>query len=174
MGTKYSKEFKASIIAKLLPPNSVSVSDLAKETGVPRHTLYDWRDKYRNVQGGPASGQGGQVAKLSNEEKLAIVIETASLNEVELGEYCRRKGFYAEQITVWKNTFIQGTDQVLNKAEREQMKQLAKANKDLQRELRRKEKALAEAAALLVLGKKAQALWGDPEDEKSTSQSAKN
>jgi transposase len=92
---------------------------------------------------------------------------------VELGEYCRRKGLYPEQITVWKNAFIQGSSVPLNKAEREQMKEQTRTIKQLEKELHRKEKALAETAALLVLRKKYQALWEEPEAEKSTSRSAK-
>ena len=174
MNSKYSKEFKASIIAKLLPPNNVSVPDLVKETGIPKDTLYTWRSKYRHApQGSTVPGQDQQGGTLRSEEKFAIVLETASLNELELGEYCRRKGLYPEQIANWKKTFIQGSSPEASKAERAQLQQQAKTIKQLQSELNRKEKALAEAAALLVLGKKAQALWGETEDEKSISQSAK-
>jgi transposase-like protein len=173
MTTQYSEEFKASIIAKLLPPNSVSVPDLVKETGIPRDTLYAWRSKSRPVQGSTGAGQGQQCGILRSEEKFAIVVETASLNELELGEYCRRKGFFPEQIAGWKKTFIQGSSSGASKSERAQLQQQAKMIKQLQGEINRKDRALAEAAALLVLGKKAQALWGESEDEKSTSQSAK-
>ena len=101
------------------------------------------------------------------------MIETASLNELELGEYCRRKGLYPEQISGWKMAFIQGDGSDTKKAEREQSRKQSQTIKDLRRDLQRKEKALAEAAALLVLQKKFQALWEDPEDEKSNSGSAK-
>ena len=171
--TKYSEEFKASIIAKLLPPHNISVPDLVKETGIPKDTLYTWRSKYRNGQSESGSIRNQQTGKFSNEAKLTIVIETASLNEVELGEYCRRKGLYPEQIAGWKNAFVLGSSVPLSKAEREQMKEQAKTIKQLEKELHRKEKALAETAALLVLRKKVQALWGEPEAEKSTSRSAK-
>jgi transposase len=173
MATQYSEEFKASIIAKLLPPNNVSVPDLVKETGIPKDTLYTWRSKYREIQGSTVSDHGCQSGALRNEEKFAVVVETAVLNELELGEYCRRKGFYPEQIAGWKKTFIQGLSPAVGKSERAQLQRQTKTIKQLQSELHRKDKALAEAAALLVLGKKAQALWGESEDEKSISQSAK-
>jgi transposase-like protein len=173
MNTKYSEEFKASIIAKLLPPNNARISDVAKETGIPKDTLYTWRSKYRHVQGSTVSGPGQQCGVLRSEEKFAILLETASLNELEIGEYCRRKGLYPEQIAGWKKTFIQGSSPEASKSERALLQQQAKTIKQLQSELHRKDRALAEAAALLVLGKKAQALWGETEDEKSTSQSAK-
>lgn len=164
MSTKYSEEFKASIIARMLPPNNVGVPELSRETGIPRDTLYMWRLKYRNAQAGTATN--GRSPQYSSEEKLSIVIETASLSEVELGEYCRRKGLYPEQIAGWKKAFIQGSTPGASKAERDQARQQSKTIKKLQSELRRKEKALAEAAALLVLEKKLQALLEESEDEK--------
>ena len=171
MTTKYSREFKASIIARLLPPNNASVPELAKETGIPKDTLYTWRLKYRNE--GCETSQGQQAGQCSAEEKLTVVIETASLNEVELSEYCRRKGLYPEQIAGWKSAIVQGLAKAPGKAEREQVQKQSRTIKQLEKELHRKEKALAEAAALLVLQKKFQALLEEPEDEKSTSGSAR-
>jgi transposase-like protein len=169
--TQYSEEFKAGIIAKMLPPNNVSVPQLARETGIPKDTLYTWRIKHRKTQGeattAPASGQ------LSSEEKFAVVLQSASLNEVELGEYCRRKGLYPQQIKTWTHTCMQANRPAAPKVDRAKLKEQAQQIKQLDSELRRKEKALAEAAALLVLQKKVQALWEDPEDGKSTCRSAR-
>ena len=173
MKTKYSKEFKESIIARLLPPQNASVPDVTRETGVPKDTLYGWRIQYRNSQDGQIVVSGHRGDKFTNKEKLTVMIETASLNELELGEYCRRKGLYPEQISGWKAYFIQGDGSDTRKAERERSRKQNQTIKDLQRDLQRKEKALAEAAALLVLQKKFQALWEDPEDEKSNFWSAK-
>jgi transposase-like protein len=163
--TQYPKEFKESIIAKMLPPNNMSVSRLTKETGIPKDTLYTWRSKnlkaHRNITQQPlASGE------LNSEEKFTSVIESASLNEVELNEYCRTKGLYPAQLSAWRNSCMQANSSVPNKLDRSKLKTQAKQIKQLEIELRRKDKALAETAALLVLQKKVQALWGDPEDEK--------
>jgi transposase len=174
MSKRYSEEFKSSTIAKLLPPHNVSVLDLEKETGVPRDTLYAWRIQHRKAQGVTGFKQNQQAGSLTNEEKLAVIIETASLSEVELGEYCRRNGFYPEQIADWKNGFVHGSSAPISKAEREQLKEQTATIKQLEKELNRKDKALAETAALLVLQKKFQALWEEPEVEKSTSRRAKN
>jgi transposase-like protein len=164
---EYSKEFKASIIAKMLPPNNVGVPQLARETGIPKDTLYSWRLKHRNA---PADALGRQEAsvELSSEEKFAVVIEVASFNEVELSEYCRRKGFYPEQVQAWGKACMQANAPVTFEVERAQAKVQAKQVKQLEAEVRRKDKALAETAALLVLQKKVQAIWGEPEDEKSS------
>lgn len=166
---QYPEDLKASIIARLLPPENASVPALSEETGIPKDTLYGWRIQARNRTGGQLPPDG----TISSEEKFTIILETASLNELELGEYCRRKGLYPEQIANWKSAFIQGVGPVASRAEREQMQQQARTIKQLQSELHRKDRALAEAAALLVLEKKVQALWAEPEDEKSTSRSAK-
>ena len=85
----------------------------------------------------------------------------------------RRKGLYPEQIASWKNAFVRGATQAPSKAERELVQKQAKTIKQLEKELHRKEKALAETAALLVLRKKFQALWEEPEAERSASRSAK-
>lgn len=170
--THYSDELKASIIARMLPPQSANVSALAKETGIPKDTLYCWRLKALG-RGGAGPDRPRQGGGFSSEEKFAILLETASFNELELGEYCRRKGLYPEQIANWKKAFIQGLAPTASKLEREQLHLQARTIKQLQSELHRKDRALAEAAALLVLEKKIQALWGDTEDEKSTSKSAK-
>ena len=104
----------------------------------------------------------------SAEAKLATVIETASLNEAELSEYCRQKGLYVEQIKAWKadslRGFMNSREQELETKRQRQSDQ--KEIKQLKRELREKEKALAETAALLVLRKKLNAFWeNDNEDD---------
>jgi len=163
---QYSEEFKSSLIAKLLPPNSMSVPELARETGVPKDTLYTWRIKQQRANG-DAPARQTPSGELSSEEKLAVVIETASLNEVEQSAYCRRKGLYPEQIRAWRNTCLQANAVAPSKVDRERLRQQAKEIKRLETELQRKEKALAETAALLVLQKKVRTLWEAPEDEKS-------
>ncbi len=169
--TQYSEEFKASIIAKMLPPNNVPVAHLVRETGIPKDTLYTWRSKQRKTPG-RTTAQPPVSGELSSEEKFTVVIESASLNEVELSEYGRRKGLYPEQINAWRNACLQANTSQAQKIDRTQLKAQAKHIKQLEAELRRKEKALAEAATLLVLQKKVQALWEDPEDGTSGSGSA--
>lgn len=100
MATTYSPEFKASIIAKMLPPNNVPVPQLMAETNIPKDTLYAWRAKARQDALG-AAVSGGTSQRLSSEEKFAVVVESSALNEVEMGEYCRRKGLYPQEIAAW-------------------------------------------------------------------------
>ena len=105
--------------------------------------------------------------KWSGANKLAVVIETAALNEEELAEYCRRKGLYAEQINRWRDAAISGNESLraMSAQERQDLQKERKKTRKLEKELRRKDRALAETAALLVLQKKARAIWGDGEDD---------
>jgi transposase-like protein len=170
MATKYSPEFKSSIIAKMLPPNNVSVPDLAGETQIPKDTLYCWRSKaVKDADGAVLAATAKGV--LSSQEKFAVVLETASLNETELSAYCRRKGLYPQEIEAWRASCMAANATVSGKAERAEVRAQKLEIRELEKELRRKERALAEAAALLVLQKKVRALFAEPEDEKSSSKS---
>jgi transposase-like protein len=166
----YPKELKDSIIARMLPPNNVSVPELVRETGIPKDTLYTWRSKARK---GSAPALAIATKGLSSEEKFNIVLETARLNEIELGAYCRRKGLFKPMIEAWRETCKQAHNPLAPKAkaDRTAIRTQKKEIKRLEMELRRKEKALAEAAALLVLQKKVRFLWEDPKDERSVMRS---
>ena len=101
------------------------------------------------------------------EDKLAVVIETASLNEIQLSEYCRHKGLYKEQIDQWKMAALSGyknSTQIKKTQSLYRREDKQKIHK-LEQELNRKEKALAETAALLVLSKKWEAIWGENEED---------
>ncbi len=166
MSHKYSTEFKESIIKKMMPPNPISVSQLVKETGVSDVTLYKWRKDYRNL-GIVVPANQYKPDQWTAEDKLAVVIETASLNEAQLSEYCRSKGLYPEQVNEWKTSALTGyqNSQQLKQEKTLNQQHNKKKIKQLEAELRRKEKALAETAALLVLSKKCQAIWGESEED---------
>lgn len=163
---RYSVERKESVIQKMMPPHNIPIPRLAQESGISDVTLYNWRKQAR-VKGIAVPADGKNPERWSSEDKFAIVLEAASLNEAELAEYCREKGLYVEQISAWRQACLQANadsaEQI--KVQREQTKQARKQIKQLERALQRKDKALAETAALLVLQKKAQAIWGDGEDE---------
>jgi transposase-like protein len=163
---QYSEEFREQAVRKMMAPNAMSVAQVSRETGVSEQTLYNWRNRFRH-EGKAVPVDPSNPENWSGENKLAVVIETAVLNEEELAEYCRRKGLYVEQITRWREAAIAGaeTHRPLSAAERRELQQERKKTRKLEKELKRKEKALAEAAALLVLQKKAQAIWGDSEDD---------
>lgn len=103
----------------------------------------------------------------SSEDKFKAVMETYSLTEAELSEYCRKKGLYPELIEQWRVACIQGnaTAEVQSKQHRVSQRKDKKRIKKLEAELRRKNDALAETTALLALSKKLEAFWGTNEDE---------
>ncbi len=112
-------------------------------------------------------GQGSSSERRSAGQKLAIVVESAAFNEAELAEYCRKKGLYVEEVKRWRTQAEQAMTGAMVPASELRAAKAAdqKRLKELERELRRKEKALAETAALLTLRKKAAAIWGEGEDE---------
>jgi len=161
----YSNEFKEKTVQKMMPPDPRSVAQIHEETGVSIPTLYNWRNEYRN-KGVAVPADSSNPEKWSGADKLAVVIETAPFNEQALSEYCRKKGLYAEQVERWKEAAITGNETKQHgKAEQRSLQQERKKYRHLEKELQRKEKALAEAAALLILQKKAQAIWGENRED---------
>jgi len=165
-GKRYSQEQKEAIIKRMMPPNNESVTQISKEEGISDVTLYKWRKEARE-SGVVAPGNGQTSDKWSSQDKFLIVMETFAMNESELSEYCRKKGLYREQIEAWRSVCLQANGQAFDQAKQLNgaLKEEQKRAKQLEKELQKKEKALAEAAALLLLRKKAQAIWGDEEEE---------
>ena len=160
--TTYPEEFKAKIIAQMLPPHNRHIPDLACETGIPQDTLYNWRIKQQRRTEAVATKTTSGPDRLSSQDKFHLVVESAALNEQELGEFCRRRSVFPEQLASWReacngaNELRQGRDDSADN------RKLARRNAELESELRRMEKALAEAAALLMLQKKVRDLWAEP------------
>jgi transposase len=150
----------------MMPPGNRTVPALAEETGISSVTLYAWRKQAR-AAGAVVPGDGKSPEGWSSEEKFRVVLESAALNETELAEYCRRKGLYVEQVRAWRGACEQAnaTVQERTRTERAQAKDTRTRIRELEREGKRDKAALAEAAALLLLGKKAAAIWGKDEDD---------
>ncbi len=164
---RYSEELKASILKRMMPPQSISVAALSRETGITEVTLYHWRKQARQA-GAVMPGGGNQDSETwDSASKFAVVLETASLNEQALAEYCRSKGLFVEQVRGWRHACEQANarraEQSADAAR--QLKSEKQRSKGLERELNRKDKALAEAAALLILAKKYRGLVIPGEDD---------
>lgn len=150
----------------MLPPNNIPLRRLSQEEGISRTTLVKWRTKARaKGQFLPDANTG--PAGWTSADKLAAVIETASMNEADLGAYCRRRGLYPEQLRVWREACERANDWERAAASRitRETKDDKKRIQQLERDLARKEKALAEAAALMILRKKAEAIWGQGDED---------
>lgn len=163
---KYPRERKQAVIAKMLPPHNTSIAELAQREKISIATLYKWRNEERRA-GRLLPAGDGSPAGWSSADKFAAVLETAALNEVEFSEYCRNRGLYPEQVKQWRRACEQAND--WDRSLNDRLKAARKADehkvRELERDLHVKEKALAETAALLVLRKKAKAIWGEPEGE---------
>ncbi len=153
----YAENFKKAMVQKLLLPGGPSVLSLSRETGVSEQSLYNWKAKYQN-------GGSGQTQRSprhwTNEDKYEALLEAAKLTGEDLGKWLREKGLRSEHIEIWEQEMKKNLNQ---RKKDEEIRELKKKNKELERELRRKEKALAEMSALVVLKKKVDTLWGDEE-----------
>lgn len=165
--TTYTDEFKEAMVQKILANPDRSVRSISIEAGIPQSTLRKWKDTYCQIKGLVLPRK--KTNKLNPESKFNVVILTSSMSEAEKSEYCRKHGIYSEDIEQWKQDCIAGCGDQSAKAaikqNRESERKWQRETKQLQKEIHRKDKALAETAALLVLKKKAQEIWGDPEDD---------
>jgi transposase-like protein len=161
----YSEAVKADVRRRMSPPNRQSVVEIARELGIHAITLYKWRKAWR-LQGEVVPASEKEAEGWSAADKFTVVLETAGLNATELGGYCRERGLYPEQVDRWRKAAQDANAQPLltmsdQKDLQKRHQEAQREIKRLQQELRRKDKALAEAAALLIASKKIQAYWGE-------------
>jgi transposase-like protein len=171
---QYTETFRARMVRRMLGPKAVTASALSQETGVSQPTLSRWLRETASVEAMSSKDKPPprEVPDLPSEdkraqdwtpaEKLRAVVETMDLKGEALGAYLRRRGLHQEQLALWQRSATAGLE---GRVSRRQAKGERKKIKELEKALRRKEKALAETAALLVLRKKANALWGDADDD---------
>jgi len=179
---QYSEAFKRRMVQKLCEPNAPTASTLARQEGVSNTSLSRWRHQADILWDMKKQDKSNELNKetiptrpqdWSLEEKLQTVLDAAALSDKELGAYLRRKGLHEGTLEQWRSlaSSALGKPPPKNKKSRAH-KKADKRVKKLERELKRKNAALAETAALLVLKKKAQAIWGD-EDDDTTPKSGK-
>lgn len=162
----YTRRVKEAAINMMLPPSNQSLAQISERTQIPESTLKKWREEIR--QSGRAAPSAETAAEeWSSRDKFLIVVETLTKSETELAEFCRKKGLYPEQVKEWQEVCI-----AANGGNSATLAEMSKHEKEIERELRlvrkelqRKESALAETAALLVLRKKAAAIWGTEDEE---------
>lgn len=160
---KYSEEFKKAVVQKYLDRGNRKGIEIIESTGVSRSLMYQWRMQFANMEDmkKPTSPQ-----KRSVSEKLKFIMEYNVLSLSERGEYLRKNGLHEEHLNEW----IKQVEEALapikkNSRDRDELIAEQKKNKKLEKDLHRKEKALAEASALLILKKKADLIWGSEEEE---------
>lgn len=154
MMASYSSAFKSRMVRRLIGPSAMSANALAQEVGVGQPVLSRWLRESRNV-GGMASSSN---KKWTGAEKFRVLTEARGLGENALGAFLRREGLHEADLTAWQTAAEAALREVGRRAPQSAEQRRIQ---ELERELRRKDAALAETAALLVLKKKAQAIWGD-------------
>ena len=156
---RYGQKFKDNAVARLLPPQSCPVETLSARIGISVGTLERWRaEALAN-----ASGRGGGSSRWTAVARLEAVIATAAMDEATRGAWCREQGLYPLELDAWKQDAIAGPGEP-HDADTAEAKRDRRRIKELERELNRKDKALAETAALLVLSKKLAAIFHEGAD----------
>lgn len=182
----YADAFKAQMVKRMVGPSAVTALSLSRQMGVPQPTLSRWLKQAANVGAMSSSDEEKTSAspvagpkKWTAAEKLRVVVAAQELEGSALGEFLRREGLHEEQLTAWRAAAAGALESAevapagpRNAAERKRLTAANKRVKELEKELRRKEKALAETAALLVLKKKMQAFW-EAEDEGTDDENEK-
>ncbi len=152
---RYEKAFKEKAVKLVLASKGVkSIKDIAIELNISKDTLYTWVKKAKEIS--------GTDSKLKLSDKLQMLHETYSISEEEVNAYCRVKGIFKHQLKEWEREFLNSKSKD-NTSDKEALQEERSRSHALAKELRRKDKALAETATLLVLQKKFQALLEDEE-----------
>ncbi len=155
---RYSNEFKERAVARLLPPESAQVSRVSQEIGVSVATLERWR---ADALSRPARERAWTAAA-----RLEAVIATAAMDEAQRSAWCREKGVFPSDLAQWRENAMAALAQPEEaRVTAQETRADRRRIKELEKDLRRKEKALAETTALLVLRKKLQAIFQESGDE---------
>lgn len=152
------------MVSKLLSPGGPSFTVLSEETGVHHTSLRQWVKAYAN--GRSMTKNSKTPSKFGPEEKLQIIIETASLKDQALGDYLRKKGLHSSQLDEWKQEALTGMKSSPGRPKKDsEVTELKHKEKRLEKELHRKDRALAEMSARIILLKKSRLIWGDAEED---------
>jgi len=176
----YSEMFKNNMIHKLTGPGALSAGALSKQVDVPQSTLSSWLRQagvespyvYANTSQAETTMREKPPKNWSSQKKFQVVLEAASLSDENLGAFLRSKGLHETHLEQWRLQMLDGLEKVPLPKKTKRSPADAKKIRVLEKELRRKDKALAETAALLVLKKKVQEIWGD-EDEGTSKKNGK-
>ena len=163
----YSKEFKEQALVKVYSRQSRTIESIADELNMLKGTLKMWmRDAVKNtlsLTSNMTQLESKRPEDWSLEERLVVLQKSYGLTDDALNSLCREQGIYVHHLTKWKADFCTANALKVDQKNTQELRKLKQDNAILQRDLNRKEKALVEAATLLVLQKKFNALWEDEE-----------
>lgn len=155
---RYTLEVKDSVVAKVLSRGNRSIEDVCRQEGINTQTVGNWLRKRAMVAGMKNSAE---IKKWSAEEKLKTLFETSSLAENDFGVYLRKEGLYSHQVTEWRADVLKSLDEARTRPQVAKRDERDDRIKELERDLSRMEKALAEASARMILQKKADLFWAE-------------
>jgi transposase-like protein len=162
----HSTEFKEQALIKVRERGTRSVQDIANDLNMNVGTLRKWTSKSnRKVAASDPKAllpDDLPAPSWTIAQRFQALLETHAMPAMQLHAWCREKGLFEHQLKAWRDAFCNASTSD-SRESKLALRELQTKHEGLQRELRRKEKALAEAAALLVLQKKFQALWEDEE-----------
>ena len=170
---EYREAFKSKMVQRMTGPRARTATALAPEVGIPQPTLSRWLraaqakvvlmskelPQVTEPSPEPPPKAPRRPGDWSADERLRVVVDSSKLTDDELGAFLRREGLHEATLRQWRAAALEGLGP--QRATRSEQRRV----QELEKQLRRKDKALAEAAALLVLQKKVQALWGDEDDD---------
>jgi transposase len=154
---RYGQQFKDAVVARLLPPESSPIEAVSQKIGISVPTLERWRAAALAANDGNGSPRPWTPAA-----RLEAVIATAAMDEAARSAWCRERGLFPTELERWKQDALSGLGDPRDDSSAE-ARQERRRIKELERDLSRKDKALAETAALLVLSKKLAAIFRDGE-----------
>jgi len=164
MRNNYTDEFKQSVVRKALMPGSRLRKEICEEAGIHPAMISKWIKMYGTTEDMKKNKKSKSPHNWSPAEKLKALKETENLNEKELGEYLRSHGLHSHNLEEWNSEILTALKSKFYPHKKApEVLALEKENRDLKKNLNRKEKALAEVAALLVLKKKAESYFPDEE-----------
>lgn len=159
MRAKYSPAFVEQALVKVFSRGGMSVQSVADDLNISYHTLKNWMARKAVSKTTTPATKEKRPQDWSAQEQLVALHETHGMTGETLNAWCREHGIFPHHLVEWQAAFCM--DRKESAAESKALRALKEDNDRLQREMRRKDKALAEAAALLVLQKKFRALWED-------------
>jgi transposase len=159
----YSHAVRHGVLKKVLSPESRSIAKVSQETGVNEQTVRNWLKQSKS--GILTSKRAASSPRsLTPKEKYQLVVEAAGIDDEHLGEFLRERGLHSEHLTIWDQELREMIDAKKDRQLKEN-RALKQKVRLLEKDLLRKNKALAEATALLVLKKKLETLLTDNEED---------
>jgi transposase len=159
MNSRYSVEFKQSVVQKITTPGGPTTAEMAKKLGVHYTSVYGWIKNHANTSSMKKSKDW------TPEAKLEAIIKTATMSENELGEFLRTNGLHSAELDQWKADFYSSQKSAGRPKLDPELVELRAKEKELSKDLKRKDRALAEMSARVILLKKSRLIFGETEED---------